>query len=98
MRFPPPKGLATHGETSLGSAVARLASKRRQCDDQAAARKGEGIEPRNGKTEGRRCVNDRKARVGARQGESTGDLGGVVDRGMAENEMVQVSGRPPGTA
>ena len=44
--IPAAEGPASHGEASPASTVARPPTKRGQRDDQAAARKGEGIEPR----------------------------------------------------
>ena len=73
----PPQGPATHGETSLGRIFARRSAKRRQRDDRAAARKGEGIEPRNPLDRGPTVCESWKAIVGIRQGEDAGDLGGV---------------------
>ena len=46
--IPAAEGPATHGEASLAPKAARPATKRRQRDDQAAARKGEEIELRYG--------------------------------------------------
>ena len=44
--IPAAEGLTTHGEASLGSTPARAPMKRRQRDDRAVTRQGEGIEPR----------------------------------------------------
>ena len=64
--IPAAEGPASHGEASLAPTAARPATKRRQCDDQAAARKGEEIEPRYGIVRGPTGSDSWKAIVGAR--------------------------------
>ncbi len=74
---PAAEGPASHGEASLATVPVRTPSKRRQRDGQAATRKGEEIEPRYDIDRGPTGSDSWKATVGARHGESAGDLGGV---------------------
>ncbi len=67
--IPAAEGLTTHGEASLGSMSVRAPTKRRQCDDRAVTRKGEGIEPRYLLKPRADRVAPWKATRGARHGE-----------------------------